>query len=289
MTRLPVVQGRGTSAASTAFCAVEVEVGPGLTLWLDGNGKITAGNGTLKDPKPNALSLPAGNSDERRAAGHCPGSTSICRASCYVHGLEKHASETYALYEHNAATLAKILATPKNCGEGEDLDALRMATADALGDWIAENAKGGFRWHVSGDVESMRHAFWITDVCASSPDVRHWIYTRSFRWVDVLVEAPNLTVNLSADADNYEDARWYAREYDLRLCYLSHDGYVPADLPTGSVIFPDYAFRGGVGTPWFDGLPAAQKKMVCPVDGLGKSEERRCGPCSKCIDPAEAP
>lgn len=276
MTRLPVIQGRGTSAASTEFCAVEVDVGVG-TLWIDGNGKITAGNGTLKEPKPNALSLPAGNSDERRAAGHCPGSTSICRSSCYVHGLEKHAAATYALYQHNAETLAEILST----------HATRIVAARALATWITENAPHGFRWHVSGDVESTLHALWIAMVCAYSPDVRHWIYTRSFAHLDCLrLAGPNLAINLSADADNYEQALAIVDEDpSLRICYLSHDGTVPASLPPGSVIFPDYAYRGGVGTPWFDGLPAAQKKMVCPVDGLGKSEERRCGPCSKCIDP----
>lgn len=67
-----------TSAAATAFCGHKLTI-PGLDdghhLWLDGNGKITAGNGTLDDPKPNAFSLVE--------IEDCPGSTPSCRTACY--------------------------------------------------------------------------------------------------------------------------------------------------------------------------------------------------------------
>lgn len=255
-----------TSAAATAFCAAKVE-GPGGFLWLDGNGKITAGNGTLDKPKPNAFSL-AHISD-------CPGSTEACRLSCYVHGLKKHAPDTFKLYEHNSRQIRQILAD----------DADGMAWASILALYIAEHCKGGFRWHVSGDVWSAAYARFIVAVCQASPLVNHWIYTRSLEFVPTLRAAVNLTVNVSADRDNYHAARVVAREHGLRLCYMTSDGIVPIGLSDDDVIFPDYALRGGnpEGQAWFEALPPAYKAMVCPVDYHGKSEKRRCGPCDRCL------
>jgi hypothetical protein len=71
----------------------------------------------------------------------------------------------------------------------------------------------------------------------------------------------------------------------LRLCYLTGDGKVPDDLTDGSVIFPDYNLRGGTraGQEWFAGLSPQYKSFVCPVDFRGKAENRRCGPCDRCM------
>ena len=104
--RLPVV---GSTAATTTFCSARLD-GPGWTeplhLWFDGNGKITAGNGTRKEPRPNAFSLPAAGVS---GIEHCPQSTPTCRKACYVENLASAQSATYALYLHNAETMRKIL------------------------------------------------------------------------------------------------------------------------------------------------------------------------------------
>lgn len=268
-----------TTAATTTFCAEKVE-GPGGHLWIDGNQKITAGNGTYAEPRPNAFSLVQ--------VADCPYRTPTCEASCYVHGLEKHAPETHALYVHNSAMIRKILA---------DYYLTELWHRETLGPWISENCQGGFRWHVSGDVFSKQYAAWIGLVCMDSPDVDHWIYTRSFPFIGPLLGIDNLTVNLSCDADNYWWARRVTDEYDLRLCYLTRDGKLPDDLPPGSVVFPDYALRrqhlnrpaprGRAAKPtdslFWKSLWPSQRKMVCPVDFFGKSEKRRCGPCKKCL------
>ena len=65
----------------TSYVFTEVSVGYNLSLYADGNSKITVGNGSYDDPKPNALSLPH--------ISTCPGSTNECRESCYVFGLQK--------------------------------------------------------------------------------------------------------------------------------------------------------------------------------------------------------
>lgn len=253
-----------TTAAETVFCGAKIETDdPELYLWVDGNQKITV-DGDFENPRPNAFSL--------LQISDCPYSTEICRQSCYVHGLEKFAPETHALYKHNSETMRAVL---------EDKDWTReVKLSKALAEWINNNCTG-FRWHVSGDIFSRAYAFFIAEVCARTQGVFHWIYTRSMpgiRWLDL----PNLAINISCDADNYQLAQEYATER-TRLCYLSHDGKVPEDLPDGSVVFPDYSLRGNK-----DWLKTVQRDgvIVCPVDFYGKSEKRRCGVCRRCLFPA---
>ncbi len=260
---------------ATNFCVAEVHVGQALTLVLDGNSKITRGNGTYAEPRPNALSLPAASvlsTYPGPAPRACPGSTPICRASCYVKGLAQHEPAVYARYEQNAEVLATCL---KN-------EALFYDSAEALGDWIARHAEHGFRWHVSGDVWNEQHAHWIATVCGCASHVPFWIYTRTLDVVPVLARTQNLAVNVSADVDNYSQARDAALRYGVRVCYLAEGGPLPDDLPHGSVIFPNYALRGADGA-WFQGLLPEQRRAVCPTDLGGQSEAHRCGPCRKCF------
>lgn len=280
--RLPVV---GSTAATTSFCVAALEGADGRILYFDGNGKITASNGTLHAPKPNAFSLPAAGIS---GIEHCPQSTETCRAACYVEGLNKAQPALYNLYEANAIAIREILA---------DLPAIRDYWVVKVADWIFANAAGGFRWHVSGDLFSLAYAEWIAEVVRSSSTVRHWIYTRSFEFLGPLmgvstVNGGNLAVNLSADRDNNFNAREAAKTWEQaggrpRLCYLSVDGEVP-DLDKDDVIFPDYALRPRqfatlAESPWWQELMPFQRGLVCPVDAHNKSETRRCGPCDRCL------
>jgi hypothetical protein len=254
----------------TAFISTSVDVAPGLALTIDGNGKVTTG-GTWAEPEPNALSLPP--------VATCPGSTAACRASCYVRGLQRSAPEVFATYARNEGVLHRLLFSP----------ALFRSIAAALGSWIAGHCPGGFRWHVSGDVMHEWHARWIAAVCAESPRVQHWIYTRTLGAVPTLAAVPNLAVNVSADAENYSAARMVADHWNTRLCYLCRPGDVvpPVDLRAGDVVFPAYALRGRdltepTAAPWWAALDARQRAMVCPADFFGQSEERRCARCRRC-------
>lgn len=261
---------------SVAF-AKPVQVGGplGRSLWFEGNGKITAGNGSFDCPAANSLSL--------IHVADCPGSTPTCRASCYVHGLEENEPAVHALYRQNSATVRQFLAAPN--------EAVERVWAVRVAMYIADHAASGFRWHVSGDIFSAAYARWIAHVVRLSSNVRHWIYTRSFSMIGPLVALPNLALNLSCDRDNYRQARMARALYPERrprLCYLSAEGEVPSDLPEGSVVFPDYALRGRdlarpTDAPWWQGLAPAQRRMVCPVDFFGPSRSIRCGTCRKCL------
>jgi len=266
-----------TTAAKTDFVTDKIEVGP-YVFYFDGNSKITAGNGDFANPQPNAFSLVQ--------IIDCPWSTPTCQEACYVHNLEEFQKAVHDQYKVNSKNMRHLLSR-----DGDDWGDY-WKTVDAFAGWISENAKGGFRWHVSGDIFSYEYAGFIADVCKNSPDVEHWIYTRSFHLLAPILCIDNLTVNLSADKNNYWLARIHADKYDLRVCYLTIDGEVPDDLREGDVIFPDYALRGVGQKPfefrndseWWKGLSGAQKKMVCPVDQYGKSEKVRCGPCKRCIE-----
>lgn len=301
MEKLPVIR-EGSTAKSTSFCSARLDGPGGLHLFFDGNGKITAENGTLLEPRPNAFSLPAASvrdADGGSWGGHCPGSTNACRASCYVDGLAKAQPELYATYESNAINIRAIL--DGTCGDGypELADDWVLHVAD----WIKANAAGGFRWHVSGDVFSLEYARWIADVVRESAPVRHWIYTRSFDFLEPLVEVStfrdgNLALNLSIDRDNWPQGTAAAALHGVgtgvgpRLCYLvtSADEEIPA-LLDGDVIFPDYPLRLKAKTfeesSWWQTLLPEQRGLVCPVDARGKAENRRCGlganQCGRCL------
>ena len=260
----------------TSFCQTEIPLWEGLSFYVDGNSKITAGNGSYNEPAPNAFSLPH--------IATCPGSTERCRSSCYVHSLKKNAPEVYQKYELNEMPLHRVLKYPETA----------RSAAGELGFWIATHAPGGFRWHVSGDVFSFEYAKWIANVCDASLNVHHWIYTRTLDAVPYLSRVTNLAVNVSADRHNRAHALEIAKRWHTRVCYLvsAPDEIIP-DLPEGGVIFPDYPLRGRslpVATEhaWWQGLNIEQKRMVCPADFFGQSENHRCGPCAKCLDRMEA-
>jgi hypothetical protein len=235
-----------------------------LTFLIEGNSKIS---GTQL--QPNAFSLPAGLT--------CPGSTEACRAACYATDGEhptKLTSELRRQYEQNFETIETILKLP---------DRERSAEATALGGWISENCKDvGFRWHVSGDVHSFDYALWILKVCASSPSIQHWIYTRTLPLVSVLTRASNLEVTVSADVDNYRLARlsWRCQIGTVRFSYLWRGESIPTDLPPCSVVFPDYSQRNSAAR---GSIPGAAN--LCHADFYGQSDVRRCGVCTRCGNP----
>lgn len=274
--RLPVV---GSTAASTSFCSARLDGPDGRHLFFDGNSKITAGNGSFAEPRPNAFSLV--NVED------CPGSTPTCRAACYVENLAAAQPDLFAMYRSNSQTIREILDDRKPSGPNVHRPGRRPDEwAWDVASWIYTNAAGGFRWHVSGDIFSLAYARWIAKVVERSPTVRHWIYTRSFDFIAPFMRLENLTVNLSADADNHSLAVRTAAKAaadwgrELRICYLTVDGTLPDDLEHGSVIFMDYPLRD---RGWAATLSPRHRQMTCPVDLLGKSEKRRCGPCDRCM------
>jgi hypothetical protein len=75
---------------------------------------------------------------------------------------------------------------------------------NALAFLINRKEKSGFfRWHDSGDLQSVAHLRQIAEVCKLTPKITHWLPTREFSTVSEYIEKygalpENLTVRLSA-------------------------------------------------------------------------------------------
>ena len=251
-----------------------LSAGPVLyEFWFDGNGKITWDNGTFEQPTANAFSLVQ--------VDDCPGATTVCKENCYVNRLEEVEPLIHAAYRRNSREIRRVL------NADQTVDPINVASAFA--EWAEKNAPHGFRWHVSGDIFSGKYAHFIHLVCVLAPTVPFWIYTRSFQYLQPILDIPNLVVNLSADTDNYAVVRALHEAHDLRICYMTVDGALPDDLPDGSVIFfklkhSDLHAENPRDSDWWQGLPLRYRKMLCPPDFFGQGEKLRCGPCKKCLE-----
>jgi hypothetical protein len=61
---------------------------------------------------------------------------------------------------------------------------------------------GFFRWHDSGDLQSVEHLARIAEVCRLTPNVQHWLPTREYgmvrKYMETNIVPANLTIRLSA-------------------------------------------------------------------------------------------
>lgn len=118
-----------------------------------------------------------------------------------------------------------------------------------------------FRWHDSGDIQSVEHLIKIAQVCALTPGVQHWLPTREYSIVRAFLMAghtipPNLTIRLSA-------------------MYPDKPVVVPASLRN----IPGIAVSNVHTTPAPHNPPAPFGERCTAPDRGGQ-----CGPCRLCWD-----
>jgi len=126
--------------------------------------------------------------------------------------------------------------------------------------WVADmiaaisrvEQSGFFRWHDSGDLQSVAHLSRIVAICQGTPEIRHWLPTREYATVRKFLEGggtipSNLTVRFSA---------------------LMIEGPAPESL----------ARRLGVQVSG-----ASESAYSCPASKQGNI----CGSCRKCWDRTE--
>jgi hypothetical protein len=68
---------------------------------------------------------------------------------------------------------------------------------------ISNQSKDFFRWHDSGDIQSIDHLHKIVQVCKLTPNTKHWLPTREYKLVEQYIDQygslpSNLVVRLSA-------------------------------------------------------------------------------------------
>lgn len=117
---------------------------------------------------------------------------SIC-ASCYA------MKGNYHMYANNIepAQHARLDAVLNACTDEVAADAWVQSMATMIG------SDSYFRWHDSGDLQSVRHLELIAMVCMETPDCHHWLPTREYGMVKEYIEKhgalpANLTIRLSA-------------------------------------------------------------------------------------------
>lgn len=89
---------------------------------------------------------------------------------------------------------------------------------------------GFFRWHDSGDVQSLAHLKRIVAVCKLTPNVQHWLPTREYgivsRYIRTLGAFPdNLTVRLSAYMIDGPPPNHLAKSLGLTTSGVWKDGF----------------------------------------------------------------
>ena len=69
-----------------------------------------------------------------------------------------------------------------------------------------------FRWHDSGDLQSVQHLKNIFEVCKQTPSTKHWLPTREhslLRLMDPDIIPPNLIIRVSATKVNGRAPSWW--------------------------------------------------------------------------------
>jgi len=62
--------------------------------------------------------------------------------------------------------------------------------------------KKHFRWHDSGDIQSVKHLINIFEVCKNTPATRHWLPTQERKYLPLGSYPANLTIRLSNSKNN---------------------------------------------------------------------------------------
>ena len=115
---------------------------------------------------------------------------------------------------------------------------------------IEETGKDYFRWHDSGDIQSLDHLNRIVLICRKTPLVRHWLPTKEKE----LVLAYNL---LSGE---------FPRNLTVRVSAPMVDGKPSSMEFTSTVTTKD--------------MPITEYSYLCPA----KNNGNRCGDCRSCWD-----
>lgn len=179
----------------------------------------------------------------------------------------RHAGLEHPLWVEAMVTLILHYCRP-------DYDAEALAELHGIDIAPSSDQLTFFRWHDSGDLQSVDHLRRIVAVCERTPKIWHWLPSREYKYIATFVEQggvipPNLCIRLSA---------------------LYYDAEPPRPLPgqsvpEGTITIPDSIAHLPTSTVHTAG---GQN----PVTGRGSIEcravelrENQCGPCRACWNP----
>ena len=181
----------------------------------------------------------------QRAAQVCGTLSKPSKMPCHGFSLPAQRCQTGGrLQEVEGSTCFKCYAMRGNYRRGNVREALegryqklQQATeagaldkwADAMAEQITLQEKSGFfRWHDSGDVQSLAHLLAIFNVCELTPELQHWLPTREAAYVrEALCLRPkptNLIIRLSALKREFPPAAGLAERLGVHTSTVSWEG-----------------------------------------------------------------
>lgn len=150
-------------------------------------------------PLKNTFGLPAG------PAYSCTGATEWCwdddNPTCYAENLSRLFKGVDALMHRNWNLFQSL----KN-----STNKLVEALEPMIVEMVRWSEKRGvdpiWRWFWNGDIPNANFALAMEALAIKYPSVQFWAYTRNFGYIDGLTDLPNLTLYLSVDPANVDEA-----------------------------------------------------------------------------------
>ena len=146
------------------------------------------------------------------AATVCGGLSQTSKMPCKSYSLPTEACHTgFRMAQIKGSICASCYADKGNYARyANNIKPAQFARLDSLSDpyWVHAMANliandPYFRWHDSGDLQSLQHLEQIAQVCELTPNTRHWLPTREYGIVKSYIAKygsipANLTIRLSA-------------------------------------------------------------------------------------------
>ena len=127
----------------------------------------------------------------------CPGFTEWCKTICYAFSTQRFYPSVQKLVDHNLEVLRSA---------GSNIKKMTELLCEMVASVNWHGTTPVFRWHWDGDIFSAPYAVAIANTCEAFPNIQFWLYTRSFDFVHLLRDIPNLAVYLSVDEYNMHAA-----------------------------------------------------------------------------------
>jgi hypothetical protein len=178
--------------------------------------------------KPNHRNTFGLNFGLPKDGGTCVGATSGAGGCLDVRTGKKRETCYMAKITQIYKAVGEVLAKNSQQVVGKTYEHMVTVLTNTFQNFVDKNDKKHwyFRLTYSGDIFSEDFARAIVTSCSKFPDVKFWMYTRSFDYVPTLVKAPNLAVYMSIDPVNIESGyRIYNQlRYKFNNLGLAHLG-----------------------------------------------------------------
>lgn len=166
--------------------------------------------------------------------GTCPGSTLGCGGCLEVKDGKKNMTCYMKKLVVAYPSLGPTLTDNTNKVVGKSFDETVEVLAATVNEFKKKD-KGRapyFRLSYSGDLVNKTYALAWNKVIRSFPEIQFWTYTRSIDLVPFLVGIPNLSLYISADPVNKDEAVAMYRKYEktaknLGICMMSNTEEIP--------------------------------------------------------------